>query len=111
MKREAVVLKEVMLESSRLGMRLFRNNRGMFYTMDGRKIRAGLEAPGASDLVGYDNKGRFCAVEVKSERGKASAEQLNFIAQVQKYGGFGCVVKNSSELKEKYCAYIRSGIV
>lgn len=74
---EAPVLQRVRLEASKLGYRLFRNNRGLFYTIDGvkgliaavmrgdlnsarniiknylRLVQAGLDANGSSDLIGF----------------------------------------------------------
>jgi len=75
MSTEAPVQANTRMEASRIGARLFRNNRGMFYTVDAVKkliglvikgdlagaramsgkqriVRAGLEADGSSDLVG-----------------------------------------------------------
>lgn len=52
-KTEAPAQANSRLEASRIGARLFRNNRGLFKTIDGKRhVRAGLEAEGASDLVG-----------------------------------------------------------
>ena len=50
---ESNILKRIMLALAGDAV-LFRNNRGLFMTLDGkRKVRAGLEVPGSSDLVGY----------------------------------------------------------
>lgn len=74
-------------------------------TLDGqRKIRAGLEADGASDLIGWrtieitpDMVGQkiaqFVAVEVKTSDGKASADQLKFLRNVNAAGGHGVLEK------------------
>lgn len=113
---ESNVVQECRKAASQCGARVFRNNRGMFYTLDlvakifsalkgpnplteikeilrsARKVRAGLEVPGSSDLIGWTADGRFLALECKAKGGRATPEQLNFIEQVKKAGGVGGVV-------------------
>src|SRR4051812_44633381 len=113
---EAPVLKRVMMEASRLDLRLLRNNRGQFYTMDKKRIvRAGLEAEGASDLVGITTItitpemvgkqiGVFTAAEVKEPMwtkpsGEHEEKQANFIEQVRSRGGFAFFINNHEKLK------------
>jgi len=75
-----------------------------------RLVAAGLLAPGASDLVGFrpvvvtqDMVGQtvaiYSAVEVKSEGGRATAEQLHYIDFVRKNGGFAGVAWSVDEAK------------
>jgi hypothetical protein len=97
------------MAASEAGARLFRNNRGMFLTLDGqRKTRAGLEAPGASDGIGWvqvivtpDMVGRplavFCAIETKTKSGPVSAEQRNFIEQVLAAGGYAGIARGPDD--------------
>ena len=97
-------------------MRLFRNNRGFFKTLDGkRKVRAGLEATGASDLVGIktvtitpemvgQDVGIFVAVEVKKSTWKkpttkTEEEQENFIEQINKRGGIAFFCNDENKLE------------
>ena len=118
MKDEAPVVKRVLLKASELGLRLFRNNRGLFYTLDKkRKVRAGLEAEGSSDLIGIKTItitpemvgkeiGVFLAVEVKKPSWKkvsttTEENQQNFINQVIKRGGMGFFINNHEDLEEK----------
>lgn len=115
---EAPVVKRVMLEASRLKMRLLRNNRGLFYTMDKkRKVRAGLEADGSSDLIGMvtititqEMVGMQIGVPVVAEvkepewkkpSGETEEAQENFIAQVIKRGGIGFFINNHEDLSKK----------
>lgn len=59
--------------------------------------RAGL-GKGSSDIIGaLHPTGRIVALEVKTKRGVASPEQLDFIALVQKFGGFACIVRSVDE--------------
>lgn len=73
---ETQIVNKIMLDTSKLGARLFRNVRGAFYTADGvkalisaakalnpalimaairmlRQVRAGLQAADSSDLIGF----------------------------------------------------------
>ncbi len=122
---ENPVVKRVMMEASRLDLRLLRNNRGLFWTLDkSRKTRAGLEAKGASDLIGIttitirpEDVGRrigvFTAVEVKEPEwkkpsGETEEDQQNFINQVKLRGGIGFFINNHEKLKESIDSQIAS---
>jgi len=94
---EAGLMREIQLYWSNLGHRLFRNNVGHAQTKDGRYITFGL-APGSSDLIGFkrvkitqDMVGKtiavFSAIEVKGPRGRATTEQVDFLATVTNLGG------------------------
>ena len=117
---------------SRGPTRLFRNNRGQFYTLDCvkkltgllfsgqfkaavdyarhslRQVRAGLEAPGSSDCIGWTSViitpemvgqrvAVFTALEVKTTKGRATADQVNFIDAVLAAGGRAGVVRSDTE--------------
>lgn len=97
----------IQIAVSKWGARCWRNNVGTFYTKDLRPVRCGL-APGSSDLIGItpvvitpDMVGRtvgiFTALEVKSARGRASVEQVNFIGTVRQLGGIAGQVKTIPE--------------
>lgn len=113
---EAPEVKYIMMEASKQKMRLLRNNRGLFLTLDGaRKVRAGLEAPGSSDLIGIitititpemvgAKVGIAAVCEVKRPGWKFTGteheiEQENFINQVKKRGGIGFFLNNAKNLK------------
>lgn len=114
---EAKVSKEVQKQACREKMRLLRNNRGMFKTMDGlRVVRAGLEAPGASDLIGIYSVvitpemvgsmiGIAAVVEVKEPdwngpTTETEEAQENFIFQVVKRGGIGFFLNDHTKLRD-----------
>ncbi len=124
MSDEAPLIKKVMLKASQLKLRLFRNNRGLFYTLDKkRKVRAGLEAKGASDLIGIKTitvtqdmvgteVGIFLAVEVKKPQWKKPStntekEQQNFIDQVVKRGGIGFFINDPEDLENKIKLFLK----
>jgi hypothetical protein len=70
-------------------------------------VRCGL-CPGSSDLIGITpvvitpemvgkKVGLFTALEVKSQRGRSSIEQINFLGMVKSLGGIGAVVRTPDE--------------
>jgi len=53
---------------------------------------------GAADLIGLVKPwGRFLALEVKSKTGRASKEQTQFLALVNRMGGVGRLVRSVEE--------------
>jgi len=98
-KQETDIVVAIMKALSPLGVRLFKNVRGRFYTMDKKRIvSAGLQMAGASDLIGYkivtitpDMVGKkfaqFLVIEAKSENGTTFDDQDTFIETVDKNGG------------------------
>lgn len=108
-KEETDIVNNIMVATSPRGVRLFRNVRGLFLTLDGkRKVKAGLLADGASDLVGFTMKtitpemvGRkiavFTAFEVKTATGVAFDKQKDFIAFIRESGGIAGVTRSPVE--------------
>lgn len=96
---ESNILKEIQIQLSKDGARVFRNNVGLFTLIDGRRIRTGL-CVGSSDLIGW-YRGKFLAVEVKRKSEKAKPKQQNFIDQVNKDGGIAFVAHSSEEASKK----------
>lgn len=97
---EAQISKLVLLEAGALGMRLFRNHVGGFWTKQGAFQKTGL-CKGSSDFIGWTKEGYFAAVEVKASKGIISKEQEIFINNVKNAGGFACVVKSEKDLKKE----------
>lgn len=105
---ESKTLHDCLLEASRRGWRLFRNQVGIYHLADGRSLSSGL-CKGSSDLIGWrsvtitpDMVGQriaqFIAVETKSEIGKATPEQENFLRVVRESGGHAVLAKKPSDL-------------
>lgn len=108
MTSESTILKEVMLQASELGWRVFRNNVGIAFQPNGQVIRYGL-ATGSSDLIGWksqvitqDMVGQkvaiFLAIETKTKTGRVTDEQKNFLAQVDAAGGISILARNPQDL-------------
>lgn len=101
---EARVVQEVRANLSNGPVRLFRNNCGALQDKNGTWVRYGL-AVGSSDLIGFksvvvthDMVGSkvavFVALEGKSETGRTTEEQDNFLAMVRTAGGMAGVFRS-----------------
>ncbi len=118
---ESNILKTIQIALSKLRtVTTFRNNTAQGWVgtpvartattitlKDYRPLHAGL-TKGSSDLIGWtevvitpDMVGRkvaiFTAVEVKSARGRATEEQLNFIRRVQDAAGIAGIARSSED--------------
>lgn len=118
---EKDIMLDIQKRASKLGMRLWRNNVGTYQTKDGSWIRYGLQNPGGSDLIGWtpvkisdSMVGKtlpvFTAIEVKTETGKASDEQLNFIKRITENGGPAGICRSPDELNGLVSMYLREQI-
>jgi len=76
--------------------RLFRNNSGATETPNGGFIRFGIPPDGGgSDLLGWDNDGRFMAREIKTEGDTLKKKQADFLSLVKNCGGnAGLILEN-----------------
>lgn len=64
-----------------------------------RMIQAGL-CKGGSDLIGIAPGGLFAAIEVKTDKGRATEEQKNFIEVVRDCGGVAGIARSASDALE-----------
>lgn len=80
---------------------------GAVIVRNARPLHAGLGV-GSSDLIGWrsvvigpEHVGQtlavFCALEVKTPRGRATPEQESFVATVQRMGGIAGIVRSEDE--------------
>lgn len=109
---ESNIVKQIRLELSKRGVVTWLNVRGLFWTMDRRrKVRAGLLADGSSDLIGFKRVlvtqamiGQQIAVlvciEVKTDKGRASEAQKDFIAFVKESGGYAGIARSPEDAKK-----------
>lgn len=95
---EGDLMREIMLALSEDGHQVFRANVGLFFTKDGRPIRSGLPV-GFSDLFGFTACGRPFFFEVKTATGRATAEQLAFLAAMLRRGAVALVVRSVSDAR------------
>ncbi len=111
-KTETDISHNIILDLAPLGVRLFKNVRGLFLTLDGkRKVLAGLQPKGSSDLIGYtiteitpEMVGQklpiFTVIETKTEIGKASDEQNLYLNVIRKHGGNAGIARNTLDAKK-----------
>lgn len=98
--KESNILKLCMLAASECGAIVFRNNIGSYKHPDGYYIKYGVGGIGGSDLIGITHDGRFLAIECKSEKGKPTPEQLNFLHRVNEMGGIGILAYRQNDVIE-----------
>lgn len=78
---------------------LFRANVGSGITYDGRHFDTGLPK-GFSDLFGFRfPDGQAVFIEVKTETGRASKEQINFIQKMQIYGAIAGIARSVEDAR------------
>lgn len=73
-----------------LNLVCWRNNNGATYDakIGGYRKRGRHDMAGVPDILGFDRTdGTIVAIEVKQGKGRATKEQLTFIAKVQESGG------------------------
>ena len=101
--------KTIKMAHVKTGGRLLRNNVGAT-KIGNRFIEYGL-GKGSSDLIGWTTIeitekmiGKkiavFTAVELKTEKDRASKEQINFVEQVHQAGGLAGIVYNEEQYKK-----------
>ena len=56
---------------------------------------------GIADIIGVTKDGRFIAIEVKGENGKASIEQQHFLHIINSCNGIALLVRSVNEVMEK----------
>lgn len=92
---EAELQDQIRVALAKAGHVFWRNNVGEAQYR-GRRVRYGVGGPGGSDLIGIVG-GRFCAIEIKTPKGKVSEEQERYLELVRKSGGIAGVVRSVEE--------------
>ena len=92
-------MRSIMVALSQDGHFVARANVGLFYTKDGRPVHAGLPV-GFTDLFGHRaGDARAFYLEVKTPTGRPTAQQLAFVAAMQKRGALAAVVRSVDEAR------------
>lgn len=81
---------------SQAGCLVWRQDTGAYRAKSGALVRYGL-CVGSSDIIGIAPDGRFLAVEVKNNTGRATDAQLRFIAAVQAAGGRAGIARSAAD--------------
>jgi hypothetical protein len=101
---EQQIQQQIRLACSSGDTRLFRNNTGTLRDQHGRPVTFGL-AKGSADLIGWttrvitpDMVGQrvavFASIEVKSQTGRLTPEQRQWLAAVSEAGGLAGVARS-----------------
>lgn len=76
---------------------IFRMNVGSGFTYDGRYFSTGVPK-GFSDLFGFrKSDGKAVFIEVKTPKGKPSAEQIHFIEQMKQSGAIAGICRSAGD--------------
>lgn len=95
---EGAVLRDCLDACRLLGLFVFRvNQQGVPIHGQPGRFRPG-PSRGVSDIIGLTRRGRFVAVECKSQRGRLTAEQRAFLAAVEAHGGLAIVARSAADV-------------
>jgi len=95
--KESDILRACMIEASKLGATVWRNNTGVLQDRNGRPVKFGL-CVGSSDIIGM-YKGKFIAIECKAKTGRLSQKQMKFLQLVEDNGGHSIVARCADDVK------------
>jgi len=96
---ESALVEGCLVVLHKVGALVWRQNQGAV-KIGKRLVRFTRGVKGISDVIGLFSDGQFCAVECKRRPNKLTANQLAFIADVRKHGGFAVCVYSVDELTE-----------
>lgn len=96
---ETDLVNEIRVALSEIGVTVFRNNQG-FATYKKAVVKYGVANPGGSDLIGINQNGIFIAIEVKTDKGRVTKDQQNFIDFILRMGGMAGVARSVKEALE-----------
>jgi hypothetical protein len=88
---EGVVLKQIKEYLTARGIYHIRCNTG-------RRAGVSFGKVGLSGIIGILPDGRFLAIEVKGPGGKATIDQLDFLANIAKHGGVAFVAHSIEDV-------------
>jgi len=85
------------------GVFAWRNNTGAMVVKvpNGRDRFFRFGKKGSSDIIGILDDGRWLAIECKTAKGKASLDQLCFLAEIAKRGGVAFVARSIEEVERE----------
>lgn len=94
--KEMDILRLIMVALSEKGCVVWRNNVGVLKNAAGIPIKFGL-CVGSSDIIGIAPCGRFLAVEVKTDKGKPTPDQIRFIEAVKRKCGIAGIARSPAD--------------
>lgn len=98
-KEESSLVKACINYLNYIGYLVLRNNSGLIIISSNGKHRAiKMGTVGSPDIIACSPKGQFVAIECKSNKGKITPSQKQFLDNVRKRGGLALVVRNIDDL-------------
>lgn len=89
---------------SKAGLRVFRNNCGIFFTEQGTPTRSGL-CKGSGDLIGWipagwigNDRSIFLSIETKTGTGRVRPEQESWLKAVNDSGGVAIICRPGDDV-------------
>jgi penicillin-binding protein-related factor A (putative recombinase) len=101
---EKAIQKEIIeyLWNFRRDLVVWRNNNITWQNKKGHWISSPYIIKGVSDIIGFDKKGRFVAIEVKrTEKSDRSKDQIAFIERIVEQGGISFFTWSTADCIEK----------
>jgi len=80
-------------------------NGPVFHSIGGRVIRKCSPVKGFPDLAGVFPSGKFWAIELKTDKGRLSPEQKDWIKYLEEVGYCAKVCKGADDAKEQITAF------
>lgn len=75
-------------------------NGPVMHSLGGKVIRKCSPIKGFPDLAGVFPNGRFFAIELKTDKGRLSPEQLDWITRLNMSGAMAVVLRSKDEIRE-----------
>jgi hypothetical protein len=82
-------------------------NGAVMHSIGGRVIRKCSPIKGFPDLAGVFPSGRFWAVELKTDKGRLSPEQTEWITKLNMSGAMALVLRSKDEIREFVAAAVQ----
>jgi hypothetical protein len=75
-------------------------NGPVLHSLGTRQIRKKSPIKGFPDLAGVLPSGRFFAIEIKTDKGRLSPEQVDWITKLNHSGAIAVVLRSKDEIRE-----------
>jgi hypothetical protein len=75
-------------------------NGPVMHSINGKMIRKCSPIKGFPDIAGVLPSGKFFAIELKTDKGRLSPEQVEWITKLNHTGGIAIVLRSKDEIRE-----------
>jgi hypothetical protein len=75
-------------------------NGPVVHSIGNKQIRKKSPIKGFPDIAGVFPNGKFFAIELKTDKGRLSAEQVEWITKLNMSGGMALVLRTKDEIRE-----------